>query len=56
MSGFKDEIKGGIITNAFEFGLLDPDTIASKWVKIDTEERAPIHPVLRMVGLYGWPE
>jgi hypothetical protein len=56
MSGFKDEIKGGVIANAFEVGLLDPETIARKWTKIDTAEVAPIQPVLQMVGLYGWPE
>lgn len=56
MSGFKDEIKGGIITNAFDIGMLDLETITNRWTKIDTEEKAPIRPVLRMVGLYGWPE
>ena len=56
MSGFKDEIKGSVITNAFEVGLLDPETITSRWTKIDAEEKASIAPVLRMVGLLGWPE
>jgi hypothetical protein len=56
MSGFQDEIRGGVITNAFDVGLLDPETIVREWTRIETAEKSPIEPVLRMSGLYVWPE
>jgi len=56
MSGFKDEIHGGIITNAFSIGLLDPNEIFEKWTPLTKEEDAPIHPVMTMRGLLAWPE
>jgi len=31
ISGFNDEIRGGVITNAFEVGILTPDEIEGKW-------------------------
>ncbi len=54
ISGFKDELSGGIITNAFTVGILDPDEVDRNWKKIDTEEEAPIEPVIYLTGLVGW--
>jgi hypothetical protein len=54
ISGFKDELRGGIITNAFTVGMLDPHLIANKWKRIQTLEEAPVKPVIRLQGLWGW--
>jgi hypothetical protein len=56
ISGFKDEIKGGVIANAFQVGMLDPDEVEKTWQKITTEAEAPIRPVITMTGLVGWLE
>ncbi len=54
ISGFKDELSGGIITNAFTVGILSPDEVERDWQKINTEEEAPINPVIHLAGLVGW--
>jgi hypothetical protein len=56
ISGFKDEIKGGVIANAFQFGMLDPDEVEKSWKKIENEAEAPTRPVISMTGLVGWIE
>ena len=56
MSGFKDEISGGVITNAFTVGVLSPDDVEKNWLKIEKEEDAPINPVLTLTGRIAWPE
>jgi hypothetical protein len=56
ISGFKDEIKGGIIANAFQFGMLDPEEVEKFWTKIEKEDDAPIRPVISMTGLVAWVE
>lgn len=56
ISGFKDEIAGGVITNAFEVGLLDPNHIWDKWKKIETVEKCDVPPVMELRGLIGWDE
>jgi hypothetical protein len=53
-SGFKDEIRGNVIANAFQFGLLDPEEVEASWKKIASEAEAPIRPVIFMIGLVGW--
>lgn len=53
LSGFKDEIGGGIITNAFEVGLLSLDEVHT-WRKLDDLSQAPVKPVITMFGLYSW--
>ena len=40
ISGFKDELSGLVITNAFEVGLLDPDTVERDWKAIADELEA----------------
>lgn len=54
MSGFKDELKGGIITNAFEVGLLDPEEIARDWKEIEDEKEADPQPVIFLRGVTYW--
>ena len=54
ISGFKDELSGGIITNAFTVGIFDPDEVIEKWQEIDTIENAPARPVFTLQGLVGW--
>ena len=54
VTGFKDEIRGGLITNAFQIGMIDPDTVINQWKRIDTIEDAPVKPVFTLRGLVGW--
>jgi hypothetical protein len=54
VSGFKDEITGALITNAFEVGLLDPNEVERKWRHIENESQAPVPPVFRLTGLISW--
>lgn len=49
--GFKDELKGDIITNAFEVGLLDPEEIEREWKEIAKEEDADLQPVIVLRGV-----
>ncbi len=54
LSGFKDELSGGIITNAFEVGILEPNEIEKNWQKLDKESDAPVSLLLKMNGLIAW--
>ena len=54
ISGFKDEIGGGIITNAFTVGMLDPEVVTKKSKFIAAEADAPIRPTMKLVGRWGW--
>ena len=54
ISGFKDEISGGVIANAFTLGILSPDEVEQNWQKLNTEEEAPIRPVISLTGLVCW--
>ncbi len=54
ISGFYDQLSGKIITNAFTVGILDPEEVEKKWLKIDKEANAPVQPTIRLVGLIGW--
>lgn len=54
LSGFKDELAGGIITNAFEVGILDPAEIEGSWQRIERESDAPIRPLLKLAGLIAY--
>ncbi len=56
ISGFKDEIKGSVITNAFEVGFVSPDEVAETWKKIDKLEDCDLPPVFIVQGLIGWDE
>ena len=54
ISGFKDEIRGGVITNAFEVGILTPEEIDDGWQRIKHEDDAPLHPAISLVGRVAW--
>ena len=54
ISGFKDESKGHLITNAFEVGLLDPNEIMKTWKPINESDELPMRPGLRLRGLVSW--
>jgi hypothetical protein len=54
VSGFKDELAGAVITNAFTVGILDPDDVWRNWQRIDSEDGLPVKPMLRLTGLVGW--
>jgi hypothetical protein len=55
LSGFHDRIGDGIITNAFEIGMLSLEEVHS-WKRLMTAADAPVKPVIEMVGLYAWSE
>jgi hypothetical protein len=55
LSGFHDAIGNGIITNAFEIGLLSLKEVHN-WRKLSDISEAPVKPVLKLSGLYGWSE
>ena len=54
LSGFKDELRGGIITNAFTVGLLSPEEMERQWKKIPDVDNAPVKPVVTLTGLDCW--
>ena len=54
ISGFKDEIGGGVITNAFETGVLDADKVWEEWKQISRIEECDLPPVMHLQGLIGW--
>lgn len=54
ISGFKDEMTGHVITNAFSIGLLDPHEIDKEWDPIASEDQLEIKPVIRLQGLICW--
>lgn len=56
MSGFKDEMTGQVITNAFSFGLLDPNEISEKWSPIKSEDELAVKAVIRLQGVVCWDE
>ena len=56
MSGFKDEMNGVVITNAFSIGLLDPYEISEKWQEIESEDELSGKPVIHLQGVVCWDE
>lgn len=54
MSGFKDEMTGKVITNAFSVGLLDPHDINENWTPIGSEDELEVKPVIRLQGVVCW--
>jgi hypothetical protein len=54
ISGFKDELSGSIITNAFTLGILDPNEVDKTWQPIASENDLSVRPVVRLIGLIGW--
>ena len=54
LHGFKDEQTGFVITNAFEFKLLDPIDVQNNWEKLAEDAQPPTPVVLEVVGLHCW--
>ena len=54
ISGFKDELSGNVISNAFTVGIVSPDEVEKGWLPIQSEEELPLPAVLEMVGLVGY--
>jgi hypothetical protein len=54
ISGFKDELLGAVITNAFTTGIIDPNEVERPWTQLASESDAPQRPVLKMIGLVGY--
>jgi len=54
MSGFKDELSGKIITNAFTTGVLSIEDVEKNWKEIAIESDAPVPPVIKLQGLVAW--
>jgi hypothetical protein len=51
VKGFEDSQTGAVITNAFEFNLLDPDDVEKNWTEIG-ESEPPTPAALFVNGLY----
>jgi hypothetical protein len=56
ISGFKDELSGKIITNAFTTGIFDPEEVEKTWQPIASESELVMPAMLRLVGLVAWDE
>lgn len=56
ISGFKDELTGRVIANAFTTGIFDPVEIQKDWTPIESEKELPMNPLLTLVGLIGCDE
>lgn len=56
ISGFKDELSGQVITNAFRVGILDCNLVEKEWQLVETEADCPVQPVIALTGLIGWAE
>jgi hypothetical protein len=54
VSGFKDELSGVIITNAFTTGIFNPHDVWDNWLRLKTADEAPQRPVMTLVGLVGY--
>lgn len=54
ISGFRDEMTGKVITNAFAIGLLDPHEISKKWAEIKNIDDLKVKPVIYLQGIVCW--
>lgn len=54
VSGFKDELSGKLITNAFTTGIFDPNDVMLNWKLIESGDDLPISPMMRLTGLIAW--
>lgn len=56
ISGFKDELKGHVITNAFVINFLDPNDIMDNWTPFSEGDDLPMPPGMVVSGLIAWAE
>lgn len=54
LSGFRDELSGAVIANAFSIGLMDPNDVAANWTRINSIEELPSPVMMRLIGLIGY--
>jgi len=54
ISGFKDELSGAIITNAFTIGILDSQEVWDHWSRIASTDELPREPMITMRGLIAF--
>jgi hypothetical protein len=54
LSGFKDELSGTVITNAFTTGIFSPQDVWDNWQRLSSIEDAPQKPVMILRGLVGY--
>ena len=54
ISGFKDELSGAIITNAFTTGIFNPNDVMRNWQAIASENELPVRPMMKLSGLISW--
>ncbi|MCI5044978.1 MAG: restriction endonuclease [Aquisalinus sp.] len=50
ISGFEDQLKGGLYTNAFELGLVSPDEVVKNWKRIKSEAEILVQPLVSIHG------
>lgn len=53
ITGFKDEQRGGVITNAFSVGLISPEEVEKTWLLVNEGDDLPAQPLLHITGLIG---
>lgn len=56
LSGFRDELSGAIITNAFTTGIFDPNDVMENWQQIASEDELPQRSMMRLQGLIAWSD
>lgn len=56
ISGFSDELSGGVITNAFTTGIFDPDEVTRSWLPIGLEAELPVRPLFGLGGRVCWSD
>jgi hypothetical protein len=54
ISGFKDELSGAVICNAFTTGIFDINDVIENWTPIQSETELPMPVMMRLRGLVGW--
>lgn len=54
LSGFKDELSGTVVTNAFTTGIFSPQDVWDNWQRLSSIEDAPQKPVMILRGLVGY--
>jgi hypothetical protein len=54
LSGFKDELSGHVITNAFTTGIFHPYDVWENWKALASLSEAPQPPVMTLTGLVGY--
>lgn len=56
ISGFRDEVRGGVITNGFEVGIVSIDEVTENWKQVECIEDCEQPPGFIVQGLLGWDD